>query len=61
MSTHRETIARLDARHDELIQKLDALNADIERVLTDFAKSRAAELQTAPVVESPAASTRRAA
>jgi hypothetical protein len=62
MSTHREVIAELDARHEELIQKLDALNADIERVLAEFAKSRTATPQevpaTAPATEAPA---RRAA
>jgi hypothetical protein len=62
MSAHREVIAQLDARHDELIRKLDELNADIERVLTEFAKSRNAGAQdTAPVEPTAEAPIRRAA
>ena len=44
-AAHDEVIAHLSARHDELIRKLDELNADIERVLTEFAKSRNAGTQ----------------
>jgi len=36
---------RLDARHDELISKLDDLNGRIEQALTDLAQARA---ETAP-------------
>jgi hypothetical protein len=43
--TPRELVERLDARHDELIAKLDELNAQIEAALAEF--SRARELPTA--------------
>ena len=36
----RELVDRLDARHDELIKKLDELNAQIETALAEFARSR---------------------
>jgi hypothetical protein len=39
--TSREVLDRLDARHDELIGKLDELNAQIEAALAEFARSRA--------------------
>jgi len=39
-ATPRELIDRLDARHEELIQKLDELNARIEATLAEFARSR---------------------
>jgi hypothetical protein len=38
--TPRELLDRLDARHDELIGKLDELNAQIEAALAEFARSR---------------------
>jgi hypothetical protein len=38
--TARELVDRLDARHEELIQKLDELNARIEATLAEFARSR---------------------
>ena len=38
----REVVDRLDARHEELIEKLDELNARIEAALAEFARSRAA-------------------
>ena len=38
--TPRELVERLDTRHEELIQKLDELNARIEATLADFARSR---------------------
>jgi hypothetical protein len=44
--TPRELVDRLDARHDELIAKLDELNAQIEAALAEFARTR--EL---PIVE----------
>jgi hypothetical protein len=40
--TPRELVDRLDARHDELIAKLDELNAQIEAVLAEFSRSREA-------------------
>jgi hypothetical protein len=40
--TPREIVDRLDARHDELIAKLDELNAQIEAVLAEFGRSREA-------------------
>ena len=38
--TPRELVDRLDARHDELIAKLDELNAQIEAALAEFSRSR---------------------
>jgi hypothetical protein len=38
--TARELLDRLDARHEELIEKLDELNAQIEAALAEFARSR---------------------
>lgn len=38
--TPREIVDRLDARHDELIAKLDELNAQIEAVLAEFSRTR---------------------
>jgi hypothetical protein len=38
--TPRELVERLDARHDELIAKLDELNAQIEAALAEFSRSR---------------------
>ncbi len=43
----RELVDRLDARHEELIRKLDELNAQIEEALAEFARSR----ETAPADE----------
>jgi hypothetical protein len=40
MCTPRELVERLDARHDELIAKLDELNAQIEAALAEFSRSR---------------------
>jgi hypothetical protein len=40
MPTPRELLDRLDSRHDELIRKLDELNAQIEATLAQFGKSR---------------------
>jgi len=40
MPTPQEMLDRLDTRHDELIQKLDDLNAQIEAALVQFAKAR---------------------
>jgi hypothetical protein len=40
--TARELVDRLDARHEELIQKLDELNARIEQTLAECLRSRAA-------------------
>jgi hypothetical protein len=38
--TPRELVERLDARHDELIAKLNELNARIEAALAEFGHSR---------------------
>jgi hypothetical protein len=38
--TPRELVDRLDARHDELIAKLDELNAQIEAALAEFGRAR---------------------
>jgi hypothetical protein len=43
--TARELVDRLDARHEELIQKLDELNARIEQTLAECLRSRAAARQ----------------
>jgi hypothetical protein len=40
--TARELVDRLDARHEELIQKLDELNARIEATLAECLRTRAA-------------------
>jgi hypothetical protein len=40
--TARDLVDRLDARHEELIQKLDELNARIEQALAESLRSRAA-------------------
>jgi hypothetical protein len=40
--TARELVDSLDARHEELIQKLDDLNARIEQTLAECLRSRAA-------------------
>ncbi|HEX5470307.1 MAG TPA: hypothetical protein VFW73_00380, partial [Lacipirellulaceae bacterium] len=37
--TPRELVDRLDARHEELIARLDELNAQIEAALAEFARS----------------------
>jgi hypothetical protein len=36
----RELVDRLDARHDELITRLDELNAQIEAALAEFGRPR---------------------
>ena len=36
----REVLALLDSRHDELIRRLDELNAQIEAALAEFAATR---------------------
>ncbi len=38
--TPRELVDRLDSRHDELIAKLDELNAQIEAALAEFGRAR---------------------
>ena len=38
--TSRELVDRLDTRHDELIARLDELNAQIEAALAEFGRSR---------------------
>jgi hypothetical protein len=42
--TPREMVDRLDARHEELIARLDELNAQIEAALAEFARSREGKL-----------------
>jgi len=61
MSTTRETLDRLDSRHDELIQKLDELNAQIEQALAEFAKPRTQAAESIPAEAAPAAVERRRA
>jgi hypothetical protein len=38
--TPRELVDRLDSRHEELIVKLDELNAQIEAALAEFGRPR---------------------
>ena len=38
--TPRELVDRLDSRHEELIAKLDELNAQIEVALAEFGRPR---------------------
>jgi hypothetical protein len=40
--TPSEMVDRLDARHEELIVRLDELNAQIEAALAEFGRSRGA-------------------
>ena len=65
MPTPRELLDRLDSRHDELIRKLDELNAQIEATLAQFAKPRSAAPQpldaTADITSAGAAAIRHAA
>jgi hypothetical protein len=65
MTTPRELLDRLDTRHDELIEKLDSLNAQIEKALAEIFKSRAATSREAALVTaavpSAEAGARRAA
>jgi hypothetical protein len=59
-----EVLHRLDSRHDELIQKLDELNAQIEQALAEFAKSRTAPPRGSQTQDGPTheqAALRRAA
>ena len=46
-SSPQELLDRLDSRHDELIARLDELNAQIERALADLAKSREVDTRKA--------------
>jgi hypothetical protein len=41
MLTPRELVERLDSRHEELIARLDELNAQIEVALAEFGRTRA--------------------
>jgi hypothetical protein len=61
MSTSRELLDRLDTRHDELIQKLDDLNAQIEKALAEIFKARASNQREAIVPMEADAAGRRAA
>jgi hypothetical protein len=38
--TPRELVERLDSRHDELIRRLDELNAQIEAALAEFGRPK---------------------
>ncbi len=52
--TPREMVDRLDARHEELIQKLDDLNARIEATLAEFARARVDKAANEDVVRKAA-------
>ena len=62
MPDPRELLDRLDSRHNELIHKLDELNAQIEMALAQFGKSRgdAAPAPEAVVLPDRTASRRAA-
>jgi hypothetical protein len=49
--TPRDLVDRLDARHEELIAKLDELNARIEATLAEFARSRELESREAAILK----------
>jgi hypothetical protein len=36
----QELVRRLDARHDELLRRLEELNAEIEHALAEFVRTR---------------------
>jgi hypothetical protein len=55
MSSPRELLDRLDTRHDELIEKLDNLNAQIEKALAEIFKNRAANSRDAALATATAA------
>jgi hypothetical protein len=59
MTTPRELLDRLDTRHDELIDKLDNLNAQIEKALAEIFKNRAATSREVAIA--PTDAGRRAA
>lgn len=46
--TPRELVNRLDSRHDELIAKLDELNAQIEAALAQFGRPKEENHAEAP-------------
>lgn len=43
-----ETIAELDQRHDELLQRLEELDKRVEKVLAEWVAGRVADPATAP-------------
>jgi hypothetical protein len=53
MPTPSELIDRLDSRHDELIRKLDELNAHIEKALAEVYQKRAANTRDALTNDAP--------
>lgn len=59
MNTPQDLLDRLDSRHDELIQKLDELNAQIEAALAQFAKARNEAAPATDVVEVAQSTERR--
>jgi hypothetical protein len=62
MSTSRELLDRLDSRHDELIEKLDDLNAQIEKALAKIFQTRSASTrEPAPAAVPTESAPRRAA
>jgi hypothetical protein len=44
--TPRELVERLDSRHDELLAKLDELNAQIEAALAEFGRAKESQPQS---------------
>ena len=61
MTTPREMLDRLDTRHDELIEKLDDLNAQIEKALAKIFQTRAATTREAAQCRPAESAPRRAA
>ena len=61
MSTPRELLDRLDTGHDELIEKLDDLNAQIEKALAKIFQTRAASTREPAAVAIPTESAPRRA
>lgn len=61
MPDPRELLDRLETRHDELIRKLDELNAQIEAALSQFAKSAKTQEVSAQASDNGSGSVRRAA
>jgi hypothetical protein len=49
--TSRELVDRLDMRHDELIARLDELNAQIEAALAEFGRSRETKQGDGPLIK----------
>jgi hypothetical protein len=47
----RELVDRLDSRHEELIKRLDELNAQIEAALAEFGRPKEAAPQSSVIAK----------